>query len=245
MEIRKYQIECKTGSYSHLNLNRNYSLVQVIYNRDVEEDSITLDHIYDRGIKLAQRVNPAAASNSIHRRERERLHNDGVSGFLAEYSWFYFLNNLYRDDFVKFTDFNDATNQIDLLITKNSKRIEVRSSNVRNGVKFGLCNREHQFHIVGPYSNIVKPGEVGKDFYVMVLYPVLKRNWFSDFFNSKIVRVDLTCGATWEMMNNDEIYEWSSLESKDQRSQKKSTYRAIPFGRSLDTAEITRLMNED
>jgi len=244
MEIRRYNINCKDNRYAYYNIDRVYSLAQVIFNKDLEEDKEHLDHIYEYGIELAQRVNPAAASDSIQRRERERLQIDGVSGFLVEWSWLYFLNDLHGDDFVRFIEFSDATNQIDLLITKYNKRIEVRSSNVRNGVKFGLCNRRHQFHIVGPYRNLVKPGEEGKDFYVMVLYPVVKERWFSDFFDLDIVTVDLTCGATWEMMDDEEIYKWESLESRYQRSSIKSEYRAIPFGKSLDTVEIARLMNE-
>jgi len=245
LEIRQYIINCKDNSYAHFNLNREYKLAQIIFNRNIEEDQENLDYIYEQGIKISQKVHPAAASDSLQRRELERLQIDGVSGFLAEWCWHYFLNDLHGSDFVKFTEFRDVAYQIDLVITKNNKRIEVRSSNVRNGVKFGLCNRRYQFHIVGPYKNLVKPGEVGKDFYVMVLYPVEKKKWFSDFYNLDIVTVDLTCGANWEMMDDENIYKWETLESKDISSSIKSEYRAIPFGKSLDTFKIAQLMNED
>ena len=244
MDIRQYELVCKTGRWASTFIDRTYKLAKVIFNRDIQDDRNALEEIYERGVELSGQVNRAAASDVLRKRGEKRLKIDGITGFLAEWCWKYFLNDYYGDGFVDFTDFDSVNRQIDLLINSNEKRIEVRSSNIKNGVQFGLCSNKYQFHVVGPYQNLVKAGEMPKDFYVMVLYPFNKLDFFDSYYNKKIVEVDLTCGATRDMMTDENIFDWVTLEAKESHSMVSSKYKGIKFRKSIDTIDITNLMNE-
>ncbi len=67
------------------------------------------------------------------------------------------------------TKFKEAKNQIDILLPDTNKKVEVRSSFPRNGLKFALCHPRYQFDVISSYVNDYKPSEIQKDFYVRTL----------------------------------------------------------------------------
>lgn len=240
MQFSICSIDCEESSVPN-SMGREYQIGKVIY--DTEEDDDVLRGIFEEGIERSQSVNETTANDSLTDREQKRLKIDGVSGVLAEYSWKIFLNNI-QEEFCDFTEFEDASTDKDLEIQDTGEVIEVRSSNVENGVEFGLCSEEYQFQVVGPYANEVKPGEPEKDYYVMVLYPVEKQRFFDDYFSSEFDRIEvhLTCGATWDMMMCDEFSEEKPLSGYGNNPTVRSRYRVVPFGNSKDTEEIIRTM---
>jgi hypothetical protein len=176
-------------------------------------------------------------------RDESRIYNNCLAGLLAEYCWKYELNYK-KGDYVSSTEFEEASTQIDL-ITKDNKKIEVRSSFPRNGIEFALFHPEHQFDVIGPYTNSVKPGEIKKDYYVRTLYPInIKECSMKDYMEKDEFEVFLTGGATWDMMTDKNLYMIKSFIPEDEinaeRLKKKSEYRVIPFSKALDTSEIVK-----
>lgn len=139
----------------------------------------------------------------------------------------------------------DFFNQIDLRITSNLKTVEIRSSFPRNGIEFAICHATYEFDIIGPYNNTYKPGEIQKDFYIRTLFP-----FDSALIIEKIQQnnfgVYLTGGATWAMMSDDNIAIVKDFipdgEINPDRLSSKSSYRVVPFSRSLDTLQISKLI---
>jgi len=210
-----------------------------------KDDEILIDEIIQKGEILAQKVNKGAASNSTYVRSLKTVKNNAIAGLLAEYIWKHYLNS--NDIQVSETEFNDASNQIDLLIVDKDKTIEVRSSFPRNGIKFAVCHNRYEFDIIGPYSNNYKPNEIQKDFYVRVLYP------FQSFLLIEKIKqnnfdVYLVGGATWEMICNNNIAIIKSFIPEDElnveRLSTKSNYRVVPYHNALDTIEIMELMKK-
>lgn len=121
---------------------------------------------------------------------------------LAEFIWLDFI--IHHDIKCEVTEFSEANNQIDILLTDSNKAIEVRSSFPRNGLKFALCHERFQFDVIGLYVNDCKPGEIKKDFYVRTLFPFVSNELIKRLKEDNFT-VYLTGGSTWEMMGDDSI----------------------------------------
>jgi hypothetical protein len=225
------------------------------------EDKLFLDQMYSEGVYLANKVNPGAANNAAEKRSYEKILNNCVAGVLSEYLWMNFLNH--QNILVESTRFESAANQIDLKIISNNKKIEVRSSFPRNGIKFAICSSTHEFDVIGMYSNGYKPSEIQKDYYVRALFHLkVIENWQKDADTSipiieKLIdkmhqdnfAVFLTGGATWTMMIDDNVAINKDFVPEDetdiQKLKDKTTYRVVPFSKALDSMDLFELIKAD
>lgn len=249
MRFTEEIIDC-TQLESHKDSKRKTPFKIAVFHFDYissEKDRTFLDQIFVKGEILAKKVNPAAANISSYKRSKMRLINNAAAGLLAEYCWKKYINHKANSEIVEYTEFTDASVQIDLIVLKNNKLIEVRSSFPRNGVDFAICSANYEFDILGPYSNSVKPGEVQKDFYTRTLFHIPKGSSFMDLAKNDGFQVFLTGGATWDMMINKGISKNKDLLPDDYVSQvqeEKSVYRVVPFSKAIDTTGIFDLINK-
>lgn len=232
-------IQGNEGKYKNYNFDKTYNVVKVVFNRSNTYDFNLLQEIYYKGIELSNLVRANAANEGNRVRDENILRINAISGILAEYAWKEYINYRANRNIVDFTEYIDPREQIDLQIINTNIKIEVRSSFVKNGLQFALCNKKYRFDVLGPYTNVYKPNETFKDFYLRTLYP-FDTSKFDEYFNNDIVEVYLTCGATLEMMNNINIYVYKDLIPAEALIDVNSNYRVIPFERSLDTIDITQ-----
>ena len=219
-----------------------FEVAKYVFNYESKpNDKQILDNIITRGNQLAQKVNPGGANNSTNVRNKETIIINSISGLLAEYLWIDFIEH--HKVKCHTNDFQEAKNQIDIVLTDSNKKIEVRSSFPRNGLKFALCHNNYQFDVIGPYVNDYKPNEIKKDFYVRTLFP-FRSNELTQRIKSDNFTVYLTGGATWEMMIDNSISIQKNFIPEDElnpeRLGKPSVYMVIPFSRALDTFEIIK-----
>ncbi len=198
-----------------------------------------------KGKALAKAVHPAQANKSASLRSWKTIENNSISGLLAEYLW---VDSLRAFDLeCQTNNYEKAIHQIDITLKHNQKKIEVRSSFPKNGVKFALCHPQHEFDILGPYSNSYKPGEIKKDFYVRTLFPYPSFQFLQHLEKDGFIAC-LTGGATWGMMMDKEISKQKDLIPQDDilelSLQKSSTYQVVPISRALDTFEMLELFKK-
>lgn len=244
MNFENILIDGNCGPYAYANYNVKYSIIKASFDRNNPYDSFLLSEIYNKGITLSTNVNQHAANNGLRTRPNNILQINAVSGTLAEYAWKEYLNFVAGKNIVDFTDYTNPHDQIDLQIINKNTRIEVRSSFVTNGIEFALCNRNFMFDVLGPYTNIYKPEETFKDYYVRVLYPMQISDFWT-YFNSNNIDVYLTCGATSNMMQNNYYYIYKNLTPAEALIDVESQYKCIPFYKSYDTIDITNLIIKD
>lgn len=237
MNFEILEINGNKGQYARGNFDITYDIVKVTFNRNNDNDLELLEEIYNKGKELSNLVCANAANEGNRVRNERTLEINAISGILAEYAWKEYINYRAGEDIVDFTECVDHREQIDLQILDTDITIEVRSSFVRNGLQFALCNRRYRFDILGPYTNIYKPNEIFKDFYLRVLYPYQPSEFNKNFEKDK-VEVYLTCGATLEMMQDEDIFEYKDLTPAESLINVESEYRVIPLERSLDTIDI-------
>jgi hypothetical protein len=224
-------------------------------------DKAFLDNMVSEGTKLANKVNPGAASNASQKRDYDKILNNCIAGVLSEYLWKNYLNS--TEQLVNETPFVSANNQIDLQILKNAKKIEVRSSFPRNGIDFALCSGSHEFDVIGMYSNGYKPAEVQKDYYVRALFHLgIERYWEKDAHTripimEKLIdklkkdgfEAFLTGGATWDMMIDTAVAKNKNFIPEDEiqigRLATATEYRVVPFSNALDSIEIKKRIEAD
>jgi len=214
----------------------------VCFQFEYKKDKQILDIIKNRGYELATKVNPAAANYGDINRLPEQITRNCVAGVLAEYCWKLLINERAKSEIVLETEFTDSSKQIDLVVNKTNKKIEVRSSFPRNGIEFAIFNPNYQFDVLGPYSNVVKPGEIQKDYYIRTLFPFDTRDFFHRFGTS--IDVYLTGGATWDMMLDSHFSKTKDLIPQDEITSNvtKSMYRVVPLSLALDTFAITDMI---
>jgi hypothetical protein len=260
MKYKILSIECEREFPDSKRLN-NFQIVVFTFDYEsVPEDKILIDSLVEKGVTLANKVNPGSANDGTRKRDFERIKNNCVAGILAEYCWKFYLNDSNLIIRVSETPFEYASNQIDLQIIKVKKSIEVRSSFPRNGIPFALCHPYKEFDVIGPYATDYKPGEIKKDFYVRTLFHLKKVGEFKGYGDKMIpiiekimdkiyksnFEVSLTGGADWEMMSNDEIAKNKNFIPEDElsidRSKTASDYRVIPFSKAMDTVEIYEII---
>lgn len=230
----QYEVICCQEPKDISNISRDYLVVRAVFNN-------TLKNLFNfKGMawQLSQKVNPHKANDSTDIREKNRLILDAMGGVLSETAWFYYINKVFGDKTVSFTEFNDFTAQIDLRLS-NGKTIEIRSSFPRNGIKFAICNERYNFKNICKYSNLYKPSEIDKDFFGCVLFQTAKENIVKD--DSEIV-LYLIGGSTKLMMMNDEIAFIANLVAEDDITQTKTQYRVIRLKDALDMAGFNQYM---
>lgn len=209
------------------------------YEHDIQDREL-INNLLKDAEKLARDVTPYAANDSLHTRDKERILANSIAGVVSEYFWKYLLNYGKEYPVVQSTHFVQAATQIDLEVCCNHKRIEVRSSFPRNGVEFAICHPEKEFDILGPYSNDYKIGEVHKDYYVRCLFHLQHPTDIITGIKKSGFKVFLTGGATWDMMNDPNIYIEKAMVPEDSIAlvPDKTIYRVVPFHNAMDTKEV-------
>lgn len=209
-----------------------------------QEDKQIIDKIYSQSVALANHVYDGAANNSTIHRSNRRILANCLAGMMSEFCWQHFLN--YKKSTVRTTSFVSASNQIDLEILSNRKKIEVRSSFPRNGIPFAICHPSKEFDILGPYSNAYKPGEVYKDYYVRTLFHLENPFQIITKIKSSQFIVFLTGGATHQMMFDNRLSLEKTLIPEDSiDTQQPSSYRVVPFHNALDCRQIYNLITNE
>ena len=177
---------------------------------------------------MARKVNPHKANDSQNWRDNDTLILDGLGGVLAEHGWYEYIKHTFGD-VVSFTEYNDASNQIDLLLS-NGKTIEVRSSFPRNGIKFAICNERYNFKNICKYDNLYKPSEQAKDFFASVLFETQK----NDMLNADTIVFYLIGGSTKDMMLNSGNAFTTTLVAEDDLTKVRTNYRVLELRHALD-----------
>lgn len=225
MELKQKSINCQVPVDGR-NITKTFNIVECSIQKNSEE----YNDCIRKAKELAALVNAAAANNAEIGRLPQRKTNDAIMGILAEEGWLQFINSKFQN-IASYTPFEDVSAQIDLKLTNNEK-IEIRSSFVRNGVKFAICHDRYNFKNIGPYSNTVKPGEVQKEFYLAVLFDIPKE----ELLEKEKIIFYLIGGSTWDMMVN--IGYDDPLTPVDALVPIKSNYKVIQFKNALDAEEI-------
>jgi hypothetical protein len=219
-------VDCKKNGKNYI--KKNYTIVNCTLNRNTD---IYIE-LKDKAAGLASSVNTHAANDSAQIRSGSRLTADSFGGILAEKGWENYLNRTFGQ-IASPTEFTDASRQIDIRLN-NGELIEVRSSFVRNGVIFAICNDKTNFKNIGPYSNTIKPGEMQKDLYLTVLFATDKNKLLSD----DIIRFSLIGGSDWNMMMNPTLSINGHLDDKDSPGIEPGDYRFIYLKNALDVRGI-------
>ena len=216
---------------------------QLDYESD-EQDHALIDELLVEAHQLAGRVNPHPANANAEVRSPEEILANSIAGVVSEYFWKVFLNM--GAEIVRETEFNEAATQIDLEIINGGKRIEVRSSFVKNGVFFALCHPDKQFDIIGPYINTTyKIGEERKEFYVRTLFVAQNPTDIIEGITKDNFLIYLTGGATFSMMTTPSISVEKCLLPDDALGSAGVTeYQVVPFSRALDTFQIQALIEQ-
>ncbi len=232
MDFQNLEVDCQ-NPVDNRNINRIFHVVECSIHRQTEEFRRCLA----KATNLANLVNQAAANNAVHLRGGQRRATDALMGVLAEEGWFQYINSNF-ENLANYTEFNDPNAQIDLRLT-NGETVEVRSSYIRNGLKFGLCHNIHNFKNIGPYSNSVKPGEIQKHLYLAVLFDQPK----TALLNIDPITFYLIGGSTWNMMMT--VGFDDPLTPYDALVPVQSNYRVVRFSNALDVQgtmqELTRM----
>ena len=230
MKIENEQIVCRNNpSYRNSKRTNSFNLIKIVFNyKSNNEDKLCLDDLIQKGNALATRVNPRAANYALSLRNKSRINNNCIAGVLAEYTWKTYLN--VDKDIVRETTLVSASNQIDLEIISNSKKIEVRSSFPWKGIDFAICHPAKQFDVIGPYSNNYKPDEMQKDIYVRTLFP-FDSYLIMDKIKQDDFGVYLTGGATWDMIADDTIAIIKDFIPEDRRNKEMKKYEGYNEGK--------------
>lgn len=214
-----------------------FNIIRVTFE---EKDRDIIAKLIQQANILASDCNSGAANTSLPRTPDKKFKN-AFSGVIAEEVCINFLNKV-KPGIANYTNYEGAINQIDIILN-DGKTIEVRSSCIRNGVDFGLfCKNKNNLNeqyldILGPYSNGYKPNEIGKDYYIRVIYHCRIED-FTTHFNSNNFAAYIVGGATWEMMGNEGLFQVKHLIPEGSEAVRKSSYRVIPIGKALDAYEI-------
>ena len=203
------------------NVKRKYMVIKCTF----QNNSNKAKEYYQKAWDLAKKVNPHKANDSVLQRDKNTLILDAL-GVLAEHGWFYYIQRKFGD-IVSFTEFKSSIGQIDLLLN-NNKTLEVRSSFPKNGIKFAICNEEHNFKSICKYDNLYKPDEKDKDFFACVLFETHK----CKMFKADEIIFYLIGGSTKKMMND--IACTNDLVAKHGVVQQSTKYIVIKLCNALD-----------
>lgn len=227
--MKKISVDCQNPS-NRLFIER----VHVLVEGNLDKGSDKYNDVIERAGKLAAAVNPGAANASEMQRDKERVMQDALAGMIAEQSWLAYINHTFGG-VANPTAFETANGQIDIRLD-NGELLEVRSSFVRNGIKFGVCSDKYNFNVIGAYSNLYKAGEVQKDYYLLVLFETEKNK----ILTSDTIKFGLIAGATNQMMK-DNGYN-SDLVADGDITAKRTTYRLLRIKNAHDINEFDSWM---
>ena len=237
-------IDC-AQNYPNSLRQKVFRAVRYVLNYQDPTDRALLDELIEKAESMSLNVCKGKANDSLSDRSRVTVRSNCYAGVISEYFWKALINSGGKT-YVKETDFVSASNQIDLEIVSNRKKIEVRSSFPRNGCEFAICNPKYQFDILGPYNNAYKPEEISKDYFLRTFFvmrfpsEILMKVRSSDFI------IDLVGGATWDMMWNPAISKYKTLTPEfDYGIEVATSYRVVPMCYALDTVEIVNLIRKE
>lgn len=202
--------------------------------------------------EYAQRIVPnlnLGQANTSKQRELSIVEIDNLSGIIAESACETILRWQFGEENIIKPPSESSVNQIDIKL-KTGRTIEVRSSCVRNGIKFAVFAKDRKnpnqqyFDVIGPYSNGYKQGEQLKDYYMRVLYECDKKQFMS-LLSKPYLRLYITGGVTKEMMCNKDICQDKHLVPAGGQVQIASDYKVVPLGRSLDAKQFLEVMADE
>ncbi len=203
----------------------------------LKEASIILPHL-----------NLGQANTSLNR-NKQSVEADNLSGILAERVCKEFFLDRYGPQYVTRKSTNSSVNQIDIQIV--NKTVEVRSSCIRNGINFAIFKRDsvdinkQYVDVIGPYINQYKPSELGKDYYLRVIYPMGISCFMKMWNNNQWISLYITGGATRNMMYDSNLVQNKHLTPKNSDVTFASDYSTIPLGRSLDFWEFIAVLERE
>lgn len=189
MVLKKIYINCQVPP-ERLFIQRVHALIK----GSLTKNTANYTSIRRKAEALAEAVYPGAANRSDTEREPERIMQDAFAGMIAEQSWLAFINHAFGE-IAASTAFEQANGQIDIRLL-GSELLEVRSSFVNNGIRFGVCHDEKNFNVIGAYSNLYKAGETPKNYYLLVLFETKK----DLILTSGTIDFGLIAGATSGML---------------------------------------------
>lgn len=244
MKFKPLALNCE-NSYPNTSRASNFRYVQVDVLPHVSKaDKELISELLDQASALANQVAKNSANDASYVRRRDRLIRNALAGLLSERAWRLAVNKLTNRETLSSTPFVRSYDQIDL-VSDEGKTIEVRSSFPRGGLAFALCHPEHEFDVIGPYTNDYKTHEVAKDIYVRTLFPFDESELLNKLEGDG-VEMYLTGGATKEMFENPEKFALKSMTAADDISLvgegTPSRYKVIPFSKALDTFEVAELL---
>lgn len=235
-------------STEEIDCNGHESFECVRYRFDyTDDDQELLEGLRDDGEILAISSDGRMARDSARGRSADTQNVDGISGVLAEWVWKDWLTreavqrnldvDVFQDD-----DWDNPQDQVDITVEDadgEAVDIEVRSSFPYTGSKKAICTH---FDVIGWYNNKVKKREIRKDYYVRVLFPFHKDDFWKNF-ESDSFDVYLSGGAPRAMLEDSPHAEdkpftphWDDSSGGRQQG----TYRVIsPIVNAMDTPEIT------
>jgi len=211
-----------------------------------DEDHELLETLKEEGEKLASGSDGRLARDSARGRSAETQTVDGISGILAEWVWVHWLNKNVDDrgldvEVIQDEGWEDAQEQVDITVEPafgEAVDVEVRSSFPYTGAEKAVC--EH-FDIIGWYNNEVKEREIRKDYYVRVLFPFHKSEFWENF-ESGSFDVYLSGGAPRAMLEDSPHAENKHFTPLwvDSTSDQEGEYRVIsPIVNAMDMPEVT------
>lgn len=225
MKLSRNTIKCQVPvNNSYLDIEFNVVDVELI------KGSEEYINILNEAKKLAGLVNSGAASDSAITRDEELKLKDSFGGLLSEKAWLQYINEE-LGNIASLTICNDVKNQIDIVLSKG-ETIEVRSSFIRKGVKFGICSKLYNFKNIGPYSNSIKLGEIQKNLYCGVLFETQK----SDILTSETIKFSLVGSSTWDMLITNGFN--TTLSAWDGFAIEPGDYRVLRYRDTMDTKKI-------
>lgn len=210
------------------------------------DDRDILESLKEEGQKLASSSDGRMARDSARGRSTETQNVDGISGILAEWVWIDCLSRTVDElgldvEVIQDDSWDDPQAQVDITVERANGEavdVEVRSSFPYTGAKKAICD---YFDIIGWYNNEVKEREIRKDYYVRVLFPFDKSD-FWEKFESDSFDVYLSGGAPRAMLEDSPYAEDKPFipHWDDSSSGQQGTYRVIsPIVNAMDMSEIT------
>ncbi|PNK61690.1 hypothetical protein [Psychrobacter sp. FDAARGOS_221] len=235
MPFEYVNIDCQQSGPPSQYLDKRYTLVKCVFKNKV---NLSKDY-HDKAWALAQQVNPKQANDAVSSRDKQRLIQDALGGVLAEYGWFHYINRVFGDNSVSFTEMKQGEQQIDLKLS-NGTTIEVRSSFPRNGIEFAVCHSRHQFKNICKYENLYKLQETAKDFFACVYFETQK----DQLLAAEEIVFYLVGGSTRDMMLDDSIAYDTDLVAEDDLTQQTTKYKVINISNALDISGFEQYMQQ-
>lgn len=190
--------------------------------------------------KISGKLNPHSANGAVIRSDTD-AYTDNYIGLIAEYACYDILKDVFGETKVIKPSSQSSNNQVDIKLA-NNKRIEVRSSCVRNGISFAIYNLDKNgqqyIDVIGPYFNeSYKQFEEIKDYYMRVIFEGETSSIYSKIINGEDVQLYITGGVTKHMLSKNGKNKYM-VATGDSRIKNKGTYKVIPLSESLDYPEF-------